>query len=120
MISPPVVLSLALLMKRSAKDQVSHAIHLLMSLCKKITVPEETQMTVSELVDKGYRIAKLFERSARDNKEASIFRHICTFKCALRIDEFWHILKSHCSGHNSMITKEITVQQLKEKIAEPA
>ena len=47
----------------------------------------------------------------------SVFRHLCTFECALRVDEFWSILKSHYSGHSNMITKGITVQELREKIA---
>lgn len=42
---------------------------------------------------------------------------LCTFECAIRIDEFWDTVKDHYTGLNSMITKEITVRELRDKIA---
>ena len=42
---------------------------------------------------------------------------LCTFECAIRIEEFWDTLRSQYSGTNNMINKTITVQELREKIA---
>ena len=42
---------------------------------------------------------------------------LCTFECAIRIDELWYTLKDHYTGQNSMINKEITVRDLRDKIA---
>ena len=47
----------------------------------------------------------------------SIMQLLCTFECAIRIDELWDTLKDHYTGQNSMINKEITVKELRDKIA---
>ena len=116
-ISPAIIMSLAFIMKRSARDRVSHAIHMLMSTFVRVTHPDEEGMLVAEFVDKGFRLGKLFERSAFENKDNNPLRHLCTLDCAQAASDLWSILKTHYSGHSNMITKDITVAELREKIS---
>ena len=74
-------------------------------------------MSVTSFIDKGARLSKLVEGAARNPDEQSIMQLLCTFECAIRIDELWDTLKDHYTGQNSMITKEITVRELRDKIA---
>ena len=116
-ISPPVVVALAFVMDRSDRSFVTHAIRLLMKMMSRVTNEDEMGMSVTSFIDKGARLSKLVEQSARNTDEQSIMQLLCTFECAIRIDEFWETLKDHYTGLNSMITKEITVRELRDKIA---
>ena len=116
-LSPAIVMSLAFIMKRSARDRVSHAIHQLMTMFLRITHPSERSMLVVDFVDKGLRLSKLFERSVFEDKDNNPLRHLCTLECGQIASDLWNVLKNHYSGHSNMITKDITVAELKEKIA---
>eukprot|EP00435_Cladocopium_sp_Y103_P069468 s49_g33.t1 len=104
-------------MQRSNKEQVTQAIHLLQNLFTRVTVEEEAKMTVLDFIDKGARITKLFDRLSREENAMDVLRFLCSYECAIRTDELWTTLKSQYSGTNSMITKDITVGQLRAKIA---
>ena len=116
-IPAPVVIALVFVMKRPHREQVTHAIHLLMALMLRVNNIEESKLPVTDFVEKGSRFSKMVERSARDDQEMENLRLLCTFECAIRVDEFWSTLKSQYSGTNNMINKTITVQELREKIA---
>eukprot|EP00435_Cladocopium_sp_Y103_P046784 s3204_g13.t1 len=116
-IPAPIVAALAFVMQRSNKEQVTQAIHLLMNLFTRVTVEEEAQLTVSDFIEKGARITKLFDRYAREDAQMAVLQYLCSHDCALRTDELWTTLKSQYSGANNMIPKDITVQQLRAKIA---
>ena len=77
----------------------------------------ELKMSAISFIDKGARLSKLVEGAARNPDEKSIMQMLCTFDCAIRIDELWDTLKDHYTGQNSMINKEITVKDLRDKIA---
>ena len=116
-ISPPVVVALAFVMDRSGRAFVTHAIRLLMKMLSKVTNENELKMSAVSFIDKGARLSKLVEGAARNPDEKSIMQMLCTFECAIRIDELWDTLKDHYTGQNSMINKEITVKDLRDKIA---
>ena len=116
-ISPPVVVALAFVMDRSGRVFVTHAIRLLMKMLSKVTNENELKMSAISFIDKGARLSKLVEGAARNPEEKSIMQLLCTFECAIRIDELWDTLKDHYTGQNSMINKEITVKGLRDKIA---
>ena len=116
-ISPPVVVALAFVMDRSGRAFVTHAIRLLMKMLSKVTNENELKMSAISFIDKGARLSKLVEGAARNPDEKSIMQMLCTFECAIRIDELWDTLKDHYTGQNSMINKEITVRDLRDKIA---
>ena len=117
-ISPAIVASLAFNMRRSARDRVSHAIHMLMTTMLRTTHPDEEGMLASEFVDKGVRLGKLFERSAVDDQtDNNPLRHLCTFQCAQIASDLWSVLKTHYSGQSNMISRDITVAELKTKIS---
>ena len=116
-ISPSVVVALAFVMDRSGRAFVTHAIRLLMKMLSKVTNENELKMSVTSFIDKGARLSKLVEGAARNPDEKSIMQLLCTFECAIRIDELWDTLKDHYTGQNSMINKEITVKELRDKIA---
>ena len=116
-IAPPIVVALAFVMERSDRAFVTHAVRLLMKMLMKVTNEGELNSTVSSFVDKGARLSKLVEQAARSSEDGEIMKLLCTLECAVRIDEFWETLKDHYSGQNSMITREITVKELRDKIA---
>ena len=116
-ISPPVVVALTFVMDRSGRVFVTHAIRLLMKMLSKVTNENELKMSAISFIDKGARLSKLVEGAARNPEEKSIMQLLCTFECAIRIDELWDTLKDHYTGQNSMINKEITVKGLRDKIA---
>ena len=116
-IPAPVVIALAFVMKRPHREQVTHAIHLLMKLLLRVSDLEESKLPVADFVEKGSRFSKMMERSARNDGEMETLKLLCTFECAIRIEEFWDTLRSQYSGTNNMINKTITVQELREKIA---
>ena len=78
---------------------------------------EELDLPVTEFVDKGSRFSKMVERYAREEKEMENLSLLCTYECAIRVEEFWNTLKSQYTGTNNMISKSITVRELREKIA---
>ena len=116
-IPAPVIIALALVMKRPHREQVTRAIHLLMKLLLRVNDLEESKLPVADFVEKGSRFSKMMERSARNEDEMEILKMLCTFECAIRIEEFWDTLRSQYSGTNNIINKTITVQELREKIA---
>eukprot|EP00435_Cladocopium_sp_Y103_P012376 s5143_g3.t1 len=107
-IPAPIIAALAFVMQRSNKEQVTQAIHLLQNLFTRVTVEDEADMTVSDFIDKGARITKLFDRLAREENAMDVIQYLCSYECAIRTDELWSTLKSQYSGANSMITKDIT------------
>ena len=116
-IAPPIVVALAFVMERSDRIFVTHAVRLLMKMLMKVTNEGELNSTVTSFIDKGARLSKLVEQAARSTEDGEIMKLLCTLECAVRIDEFWETLKDHYSGQNSMITREITVRELRDKIA---
>ena len=116
-IAPPIVVALAFVMERSDRTFVTHAVRSLMKMLMKVTNEGELNSTVISFIDKGARLSKLVEQAARSSEDGEIMRLLCTLECAVRIDEFWETLKDHYSGQNSMITREITVKELRDKIA---
>ena len=116
-IAPPIVIALAFVMDRSDRVFVSHAVRLLMKMLMKVTNEGDFNSTVTSFIDKGARLCKLVEQAARSTEDGEIMKLLCTEECAVRIDEFWETLRDHYSGQNSMITREITVKELRDKIA---
>ena len=116
-ISPPIVVALSFVMERSDRSFVTHAVRLLMEMLSKVTNEGELNSTVTSFIDKGARLSKLVEQAARSSEDGDTMKLLCSFECAIRIDEFWETLKDHYSRQNSMITKEITVKELRDKIA---
>ena len=110
-------MALAFVMNRSGRIFVTHAIRLLMKMLSKVTNENELNMSAISFIDKGARLSKLVEGAARNPEEKGIMKLLCTFECAIRIDELWDTLKDHYTGQNSMINKEITVKGLRDKIA---
>ena len=116
-IAPPIVVALAFVMERSDRAFVTHAVRLLMKMLMKVTNEGELKSTVTSFIDKGARLSKLVEQAARSSEDGETMKLLCTLECAVRIDEFWETLKDHYFGQNSMITREITVEELRNKIA---
>ena len=116
-IAPPIVIALAFVMDRSDRVFVTHAVRLLMKMLMKVVNEGELNSTVTSFIDKGARLCKLVEQAARSTEDGEIMKLLCTEECAVRIDEFWETLRDHYSGQNSMITREITVKELRDKIA---
>lgn len=109
-IPAPIVIALAFVMKRPHREQVTHAIHLLLKLMHRVSDQDESELPVAEFVEKGSRFSKLMERNARKDGEMDILEMLCTFDCAVRVEEFWDTLRSQYSGTNNMINKTITVK----------
>ena len=116
-IPAPIVVALAFVMNRSDRAFVTHAIHLLTKLLFKVTDSGELSMPMTNFVDKGSRLSKLVEQASRSTEDAEIMRLLCTEECGTKVDEFWETLKDQYSGPSSMINKEITVKELREKIS---
>ena len=90
---------------------------MLMTTMLRTTHPDEENMPVADFVDKGVRLGKLFERSAFEDNDNNPLRHLCTLECVQIASDLWSILKTHYSGHSNMITRDITVVELKEKMS---
>ena len=62
-------------------------------MLSKVTNENELKMSATSFIDKGARLSKLVEGAARNPDEKSIMQLLCTFECAIRIDELWDTLK---------------------------
>ena len=73
-IAPVIIVSLAFVMMREAREQVTHVLQLLMKLFTRITLEDEWNMRAYDYITKAQRVMKIFQGKFRDAEDFKLLQ----------------------------------------------